>query len=863
MGTEARSGRLPGRCSWESSPTGGSMRRTLRKQRTCDQHHPAVGRGPTWGPARPHGRARTAPPSYLSFVTKAVLWDRGLYRHAQDPPPADRSACPCPRFLAHMKACPADLRPPRFLSSYPRMDFNHLRCAPVDRAQRVLRTRDYANPQFVLWLQSTNRGQFADAVPRVPAPPAPRRPFPEVPNSPEDVSHTTAVSLKTALLPPVPSVPASPCTTAPQPEEVDGGAKSNRAFRSPPSLEREDTFTAISGGPDTSMNSLSDFSRPGSSQFSRSTSLSSRGSSVLSGVSKAEEEDDVTLSQLRSQSPSSTPTGPALPPLGTNNKSPPVMMLGLRNEEPTSPPRQEPELCMDVSSDGGVSSTPQSSQTISGPKLAFLPSKKIWQDSVPPRWPVLPPISPFRDGGEVGGSPSSSLSPAHSDAFDELDALAPHAGSDLSQEMSGDDPDHSPSAGELSQLAASLALGCDSSDSASLSHIRLLLLERHPPVGSMSPPTPEQASQNDDDEGLETADGTQSALGLFHWATGSSAATASHMGDEGRGQSGRGQSGRGQSRQIQGKEEARSPYARLPLSGYSQDIQDNQGSACKSTGPKRGSSPLLALVEGEELHHGNGGLGKGTGAWCLVRRPDWAAHSLDQEAWDQAGTTRAMHIYSRLQEAGTTKPKPGQAPPRFEDFEFLAKYCIFSQEKLATYKRVFEAVDRDGDGYLTCVQVLLALKEVVPQEVLSEEEEIYVCRVITDILELVDFRVADGLTDIKLFAVIASLAQKVAALDDFMRSLIGELDFRSLEVKLSKAKLFLFLVEAQAGSISVDQLLVELKAGGISQEHEEAVRAELRHVHSFDLLDFLAHLPLFVLIHNSVVSNPLDESRNL
>lgn len=71
-------------------------------------------------------------------------------------------------------------------------------------------------------------------------------------------------------------------------------------------------------------------------------------------------------------------------------------MLGLYNEEPTSLPRHEPELCMDVSSDGGVSFPPQSSQTISGPKWAFLPSMKIWEDSMSPHWPVLPPISPFR-----------------------------------------------------------------------------------------------------------------------------------------------------------------------------------------------------------------------------------------------------------------------------------------------------------------------------------------------------------------------------------------------------------------------------------------------------------------------------------
>lgn len=37
--------------------------------------------------------------------------------------------------------------------------------------------------------------------------------------------------------------------------------------------------------------------------------------------------------------------------------------------------------------------------------------------------------------------------------------------------------------------------------------------------------------------------------------------------------------------------------------------------------------------------------------------------------------------------------------------------------------------DSDGDGYISCLQVLLALKNIVPPELLSDEEEIYVYRV--------------------------------------------------------------------------------------------------------------------------------------
>lgn len=89
-------------------------------------------------------------------------------------------------------------------------------------------------------------------------------------------------------------------------------------------------------------------------------------------------------------------------------------------------------------------------------------------------------------------------------------------------------------------------------------------------------------------------------------------------------------------------------------------------------------------------------------------------------------------------------------------------------------------------------------------------------------------------------------------------------------------QLFLFLLEEQRGEpvlqqglqqqqqqqglISAEQLLLELKAGGIRMEHEEAVRRQLQCVPPLDLLDFLAHLPLFMLIHKSVISNPLDDS---
>lgn len=74
MGMDARSGRLPEKCRWESSPVRGSMRRTFRKQGTCDQHHPAELQGPTRGPARPHGWARTVSLHVCMQNQKCVLF---------------------------------------------------------------------------------------------------------------------------------------------------------------------------------------------------------------------------------------------------------------------------------------------------------------------------------------------------------------------------------------------------------------------------------------------------------------------------------------------------------------------------------------------------------------------------------------------------------------------------------------------------------------------------------------------------------------------------------------------------------------------------------------------------------------------
>ncbi|CAN0263354.1 unnamed protein product, partial [Lampetra planeri] len=254
------------------------------------------------------------------------------------------------------------------------------------------------------------------------------------------------------------------------------------------------------------------------------------------------------------------------------------------------------------------------------------------------------------------------------------------------------------------------------------------------------------------------------------------------------------------------------------------------------------------------------------------------------------GVARAQALLQRLRDAerpAVASIRGGGGNPNvsnFDDFDFLAKYCIFNQQALGEYQRAFSAVDEDEDGYLSGAEVCVALKAVLPPGSLSDAEEMYVYRV----LEIVDYRVADGLTDFRLFAVIASLARRIAALDDFMRNLINHMDFKALEMRMSKARvnhyddeddndhdslrtlaaipcvtqaLFECNVETHTRRIQPAQLALELRAGGVSPRHERAVRGYGggggHQDRSLDLLDFLSFLPLFVRIHGSVLARPL------
>lgn len=123
------------------------------------------------------------------------------------------------------------------------------------------------------------------------------------------------------------------------------------------------------------------------------------------------------------------------------------------------------------------------------------------------------------------------------------------------------------------------------------------------------------------------------------------------------------------------------------------------------------------------------------------------------------------------------------------------------------------------------------------------------------------YKITDG-ADFKLFAILAALSQKITALEDWMKTLMASIDFKFLEMKLFMCKsLWECNVDPETNSIPLNQLCVELRAGGVRYEHELEVREKLKHLKELDLLTFLAYIPLFIMLHESIVDNPLDDNR--
>ncbi|MEQ2310761.1 hypothetical protein AMECASPLE_012522 [Ameca splendens] len=247
-------------------------------------------------------------PMYVSFVTKAILWDRGGSHHTVHDHLVPHPPSVCPRFLSHMKAHPEDFHSSCYLNN------KYQQQLPSQGKMQSFNLPPATETQFLEGHPNTGGGlsgaqsvdlikkrHYAAVLPRLQIPATP----PLSPSSfdPNPLQHNTPhldpkgqesnlrIIPATKIHPP-PGPPVSP-HVSPQPEEKVVS-------------ERETVFQPVSKEPDwdlnlrssgsshsasptsLSMGTHSRLSRPSSSLFSRSTDLFSGRSSILSDLTAAD-----------------------------------------------------------------------------------------------------------------------------------------------------------------------------------------------------------------------------------------------------------------------------------------------------------------------------------------------------------------------------------------------------------------------------------------------------------------------------------------------------------------------------------------------------------------------------------------------
>ncbi|TNM91577.1 hypothetical protein fugu_019957 [Takifugu bimaculatus] len=270
----------------------------------------------TWPPGGScSARHEHGEPFYMSFVSKAILWDRRLRHYPARERPYD---CPslCPRFLSHMKVHPEDHRPQCFQTSKSRRPplfqgrtTNTCTLAPPDAKAQTLESEAYQHNTWCFHTITSTTG----GVPSAP-PPSTFNPTPPLQNTPFLNSEGQQVK--------VDSDGASPNNTHPP---VDENIKA-QTKEAPVSLMESMKLHLKSSGPvcspsppsTLSQGSSSDYSQAPSSVFSRSTNLSgwiSGLSGCCSSASSRSSELSCTQSHLFDELEAIAPRSPSCPSL--------------------------------------------------------------------------------------------------------------------------------------------------------------------------------------------------------------------------------------------------------------------------------------------------------------------------------------------------------------------------------------------------------------------------------------------------------------------------------------------------------------------------------------------------------------------
>jgi Ca2+-binding EF-hand superfamily protein len=123
--------------------------------------------------------------------------------------------------------------------------------------------------------------------------------------------------------------------------------------------------------------------------------------------------------------------------------------------------------------------------------------------------------------------------------------------------------------------------------------------------------------------------------------------------------------------------------------------------------------------------------------------------------------------------------------------------------------------NKKGDGVVSSDELNFGVRSV-NKSMISNKETSYV-RAVLEVTQ-------EELIDFQCFAVVCALSEKIVALDRFVLHKINKLDTEAMQLKINGCKdMYYMLDERQDGFVEFEMLMREVRAGQISQEHEDII----------------------------------------
>ncbi|XP_048405307.1 uncharacterized protein LOC125461040 isoform X2 [Stegostoma tigrinum] len=758
-------------------------------------------------------------PSYFSFVKSARLWNRAESEH-EPPIPQLASAgpsVPCRRFIAHMNASPSTLQSPWDLTSR-----TQTLQPPSSNTKSSTFSRDLWNTAVCPTHQS--KLQVICHVPfKASAKVLPRSPLPSLASLVEEKGKQEDIQREAGLE----AVEQNQADGLEASTDcgLSGGIWDGADLPEPVVDEMDRQWEGVRmGGTLSECSGHSSYVSDQGTEFSLDRHTSN--TELLGKVSSCGGDSSTDLSHFRRS------------PLSWNSQDSEDWELsagssGIRSDR-HRPHKFSPEASSFYQSMVNTEVSLSSFQS-TGDRLQVSPSieesssagrtplfVEIWHDRVLKQWPVLPPISTQRDALETW-SPGSPGQTVHSysglSAYEELDEIIPCTGSSLSNCPLDDTPQGVSESGLTERLSVSQTSWASPAHK-SLLDMRLSLLDhpscdhqqethqlqKHLPQ-TMGAESQEKIASGEmgelDRSGFSaqrpSGNSSECKLGPVHQSNqedmcqNSQTMMSDPLNNKAANVNGLKQSTRDRNPQCFNREALSPKETSVPkdvdyfistestdmeggdatLSSVDQVTQLNEELDSISNIPQRPRESEASQMGHRSCH-------------APPRLSHNAPVEIERLQRFQTQKTKALRIFRNLrssQASGVRSLETNQVS-NIQNFNFLEKYCIFNREELALYKKKFREVDKDNDGYLTCAEVIMALREMVPFETLTDSEEIYIYR----ILESLDCHFIEGFANFQLFAVMVSLARKITKLEGFMRSLIGNMDFKALELRIDRAK---------------------------------------------------------------------------